>query len=463
MADTSKINYTLPSGFIEFSPAMRVLELRLLDQIRAVAELYGFVGLETPSVERLSVLHAKGNQGDNLVYKITPIVDDQQLAGSTGHSRNGDSGNEERGLKFDQTVPLAAYIARNLSSITFPFARFQMDMVFRGERPKKGRYRSFRQCDFDVVGRGRLSLLYDAQMPALIIDIFDRLQIGDFLVRINNRKVLCGFFGQLGIEADAIRACVKVVDNAEKVSKEVTKAAFSKLGLSESQSSEIIEFCSIKGTPGEVLSQLREREIVSEEFQQGLQELEQVASGLQSLGAPEARYCFDMSIARGLGYYTGTVYETVLLGHEDLGTICAGGRYEDLVGIFARESMPGVGISIGWTRLFVNLVERGILTPTCATPAEVAVLCVDEKLLGHYLDMAGLLRGAGVRVVSAFEARNIGKQFRWADQLGVKVCVVVGSNEFESGSVTCKNLVTGEQVNVPKEELIEAVRSMIAR
>lgn len=456
MADTTKINYSLPSGFIEFSPAMRQLELRLLDQIRTVAELYGFVGLETPAVERLGVLHAKGNQGDNLVYKISPIVDDGQLGGSTN-----DSGSEERGLKFDQTVPLAAYIARNLGAITFPFARFQMDMVFRGERPKKGRYRSFRQCDFDVVGRGRLSLLYDAQMPALIIDIFDRLQIGDFLVRINNRKVLCGFFAQLGIDSEAIRSCVKVVDNAEKVPQVATEAAFSKLGLSASQSSQIIEFCNIKGAPSEVLSRLRRRDIACEEFQEGLLELEQVASGLESLRVPDNRYCFDMSIARGLGYYTGTVYETVLLGHEDLGTICAGGRYEELVGIFARESLPGVGISIGWTRLFVNLVERGILSPAAATPAEVAVLCVDEKLLAHYLDLAGSLRGADIKVLSAFESRNIGKQFRWADQLGVKVCVVVGSNEFEAGAVTCKDLVTGKQVTVPRGELVDAVRSML--
>jgi histidyl-tRNA synthetase len=357
-------------------------------------------------------------------------------------------------------VPLAAYVARNLSDITFPFARFQMDMVFRGERPKKGRYRSFRQCDFDVIGRGKLSLLYDAQMPALIVDLFQKLNIGSFLVRISNRKVLAGFFASLGIDVELIRACVKIVDQAEKVSREQTQAALIALGLTDSMAERIQEFCALKGTPEIVLDALCKLEIDNDEFLQGVSELEQVAQGLVSLKVDTSSYCFDMAIARGLGYYTGTVYETVLVGQEDLGTICAGGRYEGLVGIFARESMPGVGISIGWTRLFVNLVERGILTPTTSTPAQVAVLCVDPQLIGDYLAIASELRSNGIAALSTFEARAIGKQFGWADKLGVPVCVVVGSDEITQGVVGLKDLRSGKQIQVQRSQLVQAVNEL---
>jgi histidyl-tRNA synthetase len=451
--DDFKVNYSLPSGFIEFTPADRALELYCLDAIRSAAERYGFCSIETPLVERLEVLQAKGNQGDNLIYGINPIF-------SEGHGlgRPEDDGKEVRGLRFDLTVPLAAYIARHLHQISFPFARYHMDVVFRGERPKKGRYRSFKQCDFDIVGRGSLPLMYDALMPALIHEIFLSLRIGEFLIRINNRKVLCGFFESVGVPSVGIRGCVKVVDNAEKAGEEKTLKSFSEIGVSLEVAREILGFVRIKGAPRLVLAQLSHYVGRNPQFDAGLGELMEVAEGLELLGIPEQRVAFDMGIARGLGYYTGTVYETTLLGQEGLGSICSGGRYEHLVGIFARESLPGVGISIGWTRLFGSLVERGILRSEALHGATAAVLFVDKNLQAEYLKIAQELRAAGISTISLFEERGLGKQFGWADRVGVRFALVIGSREFESGMVTVKDMRTGDQVAVERKDVVEYLR-----
>jgi len=448
--DDVKVNYSLPSGFIEFTPAERALELHCLDAIRSAAERYGFCSIETPLVERLEVLQAKGNQGDNLIYGINPIF-------SEGHAlgRPEDDGREVRGLRFDLTVPLAAYIARHLHQITFPFARYHMDLVFRGERPKKGRYRSFKQCDFDIVGRGSLPLMYDALMPALIHEIFLALRIGEFLIRINNRKVLCGFFESVGVPSGDIRGCVKIVDNAEKAGEEKTLRSLYELGVSEEAAGQIIEFVRVKGAPRLVLSQLSRYSGRNPHFDEGLTELTDVAEGLELMGIPEQRVAFDMGIARGLGYYTGTVYETTLLGQEGLGSICSGGRYEHLVGIFARETLPGVGISIGWTRLFASLVERGILKAETFRGATTAVLFVDKNLQAEYLKLAQELRAAGISTISLFEERGLGKQFGWADKMGVRYALVIGSREFESGIVTVKDMRTGDQVAVDRKEVVQ--------
>jgi histidyl-tRNA synthetase len=454
--DALKVNHSLPSGFIEFAPTERALELYCLDAIRSAAERYGFCSVETPLVERLEVLQAKGNQGDNLIYGINPIF-------SEGHAlgRPEDDGKEVRGLRFDLTVPLAAYIARHLHQISFPFARYQMDVVFRGERPKKGRYRSFKQCDFDIVGRGSLPLMYDALMPALIHEIFLSLRIGEFLIRINNRKVLCGFFESLGVASEGIRGSIKIVDNAEKVGEEKTLKSLGELGVSVEAARQICEFVRIKGVPRSVIAQLSQHAGRNLLFDAGLSELTEVAEGLELLGIPQERVAFDMGIARGLGYYTGTVYETTLLGQEGLGSICSGGRYEHLVGIFARESLPGVGISIGWTRLFGSLVERGILkSEEAAHGATAAVLFVDKNLQSEYLKLAQELRTAGISTVSLFEERGLGKQFGWANKAGVRFALVIGSREFETGMVTVKNMRSGDQVAVDRKDVVEYLRGI---
>ncbi|MBE8990977.1 histidine--tRNA ligase [Nostoc sp. LEGE 12450] len=462
MAKGDKINFSTPSGFPEFLPNEKRLELYLLDIIRRVFESYGFTPIETPAVERLEVLQAKGNQGDNIIYGIDPILPPNRQA---ERDKSGETGSEARALKFDQTVPLAAYIARHLNELTFPFARYQTDMVFRGERAKDGRFRQFRQCDIDVVARRELSLLYDAQMPAIITEIFEAINIGDFLIRINNRKVLTGLFKSVGITEDKIKSCINIVDNLEKIGESKVKQELEKEGVSEEQTQKIIDFIKIDGSVDEVLDKLKhltQNLPETEQLSLGISELETVITGVRNLGVAENRFCIDLSIARGLDYYTGTVYETTLLGHEALGSICSGGRYEELVGVFLGEKMPGVGISIGLTRLISRLLKAGILSTLAATPAQVMVVNMQEDLMPTYLKVSQHLRQAGINVITNFDKRPMGKQFQLADKQGIQFCVIIGSEEAAAQKSSLKNLKTGEQVEVLLVDLAEEVKKRLA-
>ncbi|MEH2086998.1 histidine--tRNA ligase [Nostoc sp.] len=461
MAKGDKINFSTPSGFPEFLPSEKRLELYLLDIIRRVFESYGFTPIETPAVERLEVLQAKGNQGDNIIYGIDPILPPNRQA---ERDKSGETGSEARALKFDQTVPLAAYIARHLNELTFPFARYQTDVVFRGERAKDGRFRQFRQCDIDVVARRELSLLYDAQMPAIITEIFEAINIGDFLIRINNRKVLTGFFKSLGIAENQIKSCIGIVDTLEKIGESKVKQDLEKEGIAAEQSQKIIEFIKIDGSVDEVLDKLKhlaQNLPETEQLSLGVTELETVITGVRNLGVAENRFCIDLSIARGLDYYTGTVYETTLLGHEALGSICSGGRYEELVGVFLGEKMPGVGISIGLTRLISRLLKAGILNTLATTPAQVMVVNMQEDLMPTYLKVSQHLRQAGINVITNFDKRPLGKQFQLADKQGIQFCVIIGSEEAAAQKSSLKDLKTGEQVEVLLENLAEEVKKRL--
>ncbi|MEH2178358.1 histidine--tRNA ligase [Nostoc sp.] len=461
MAKGDKINFSTPSGFPEFLPSEKRLELYLLDIIRRVFESYGFTPIETPAVERLEVLQAKGNQGDNIIYGIDPILPPNRQA---ERDKSGETGSEARALKFDQTVPLAAYIARHLNELTFPFARYQTDVVFRGERAKDGRFRQFRQCDIDVVARHELSLLYDAQMPAIITEIFEAINIGDFLIRINNRKVLTGFFKSLGIAENQIKSCIGIVDTLEKIGETKVKQDLEKEGISAEQAQKIIEFIKIDGAVDEILDKLKhlaQNLSETEQLSLGVTELETVIAGVRNLGVAENRFCIDLSIARGLDYYTGTVYETILLGHETLGSICSGGRYEELVGVFLGEKMPGVGISIGLTRLISRLLKAGILNTLAATTAQVMVVNMQEDLMPTYLKVSQHLRQAGINVITNFDKRPLGKQFQLADKQGIQFCVIIGSEEAAAQKSSLKDLKTGEQVEVLLENLAEEVKKRL--
>jgi histidyl-tRNA synthetase len=458
MAKSDKVNFSTPSGFPEFLPGEKRLEVYLLDIIRKVFESYGFTPIETPAVERLEVLQAKGNQGDNIIYGINPILPPNRQAEK---DKAGETGSEARALKFDQTVPLAAYIARHLNDLTFPFARYQMDVVFRGERAKDGRFRQFRQCDIDVVGRRELSLLYDAQMPAIISEIFEAVNIGDFLIRINNRKILTGFFKSVGIQENSIKSCIGIIDTLEKVGEAKVKKELEKEGALAEQTEKIIDFIKINGTVDEVLDKLKyfsQSMPEAEEFNLGVTELETVIAGVRNLGVADNRFCIDLSIARGLDYYTGTVYETSLVGHEALGSICSGGRYEELVGVFLGEKMPGVGISIGLTRLISRLLKAGILSPLSATPTDVMVVNMQDDLIPVYLNVSQKLRKAGINVVTNFEQRPLGKQFQFAEKQGIPLCVIIGSEEVVAQKAGLKDLRSREQVEVLIDNLVEEIK-----
>ncbi len=461
MTKADKINFSTPSGFTEFLPGEKRLELYLLDTIRRVFESYGFTPIETPAVERLDVLQAKGNQGDNIIYGINPILPPNRQAEK---DKAGETGAEARALKFDQTVPLAAYIARHLNELTFPFARYQMDIVFRGERAKDGRYRQFRQCDIDVVARRELSLLYDAQMPAIIFEIFEAINIGDFLIRINNRKILTGFFKSMGIEENKIKPCIGIIDTLEKIGEAKVKQDLEKESVSGEQTQKIIDFIKINGTVDEVLDKLKhlaETMPEAEEFSTGVTEIETVVAGVRNLGVSEKSFCIDLSIARGLDYYTGTVYETTLIGHEALGSICSGGRYEELVGVFLGEKMPGVGISIGLTRLIYRLLKADILSSFAVTPAQVMVMNIQDDLMPVYLNVSQKLRKIGINVITNFEQRALSKQFQLAEKQGIQFCVIIGSAEATAQKSSLKDLKTREQVEVPLENLAEEIKKRL--
>jgi histidyl-tRNA synthetase len=451
MSKTEKFNYTSPSGFdIEFLPGEKRLEQHFLDTMRWVFELYGFTPIETPAVERLEVLQAKGQQGDNIIYGISPLV------------ANAESGEADRALKFDQTVPLAAYIARHLNDLIFPFARYQMDMVFRGERAKAGRYRQFRQCDIDIVGRGKLDLLYDAQMPAIIAEIFTQLNIGAFQIRINNRKILTGFFAAVGIAPELAKTCINIVDELDKIGIAKVQLELEKIGVTASQAQEIINFTQIQGSPDEILTKLQGLFPTATEFQQGVTELTTVIAGVRSLGVAEQNFCIDLSIARGLGYYTGTVYETTLLGYESLGSICSGGRYAELVGLFAGEEMPGVGISIGLTRLIKNLLKEKIVTALPQSPATVMILNLDNQLMPSYLSLAQRLRQAGIATINNFEASKMGDQLKKAEKLGIQIAIIQGAIEQAENRCQIKVLATRTQQDVAVPELASIVQGLLS-
>jgi histidyl-tRNA synthetase len=455
MSKPEKFNYTLPSGFdIEFLPGEKRLEQHFLDTIRGVFELYGFTPIETPAVERLAVLQAKGAQGDNIIYGISPLV------------ANIDEGDIDRGLKFDQTLPLAAYIARHLNDLTFPFARYQMDMVFRGERAKAGRYRQFRQCDIDVVGRGKLDLLYDAQMPAIIAEIFTQLNIGKFLIRINNRKVLTGFLLATGIAPELARACINVVDELDKIGIAKVQAELEKIGVTAAQAQAVIDFMQIQGSPAEILAKLTAMAAGLEntaELETGIAELQEVIRGVSALQVPTEHFCIDLSIARGLGYYTGTVYETTLLGYESLGSICSGGRYAELVGLFAGEELPGVGISIGLTRLIKNLLKEKLVQPLPPTPAQVVVLNLDRSLMPSYLQLSQQLRQAGIATITNFESTKLGDQLKKAEKLGISIAILQGTAEQLVGKCQVKVLATRQQLDVSVAEIVSTIQQILPR
>jgi histidyl-tRNA synthetase len=468
MSKTDKVNFSTPSGFPEFLPSEKRLELYLLDTIRKIYESYGFTPIETPAIERLEVLQAKGNQGDNIIYAISPLLPPnlQAQKDKAGESKESSlaKDSEARGLKFDQTVPLAAYIARNLNNLNFPFARYQMDMVFRGERAKDGRFRQFRQCDIDVIGRKELSLLYDAQMPAIISEIFESINIGDFVIRINNRKILIGFFESVAVESSQIKACIAIIDNLEKIGEAKVKQELEKVGISIDNSQKVIDFVNINGSVDEMLDKLKyfiQQIPEAELFSLGVSELETVINGVRNLGVAENRFRIDLSIARGLDYYTGTVYETTLIGHEALGSICSGGRYEELVGTFLGEKMPGVGISIGLTRLISRLLKAGILNPLSATPAQVMVMNMQSDLMSVYLSVSQKLRKVGINVITNFEQRQLGKQFQLAEKQGIKLCVIIGSEEAAANKAMLKDLKSREQVEVLIDDLAGEIQSRI--
>ena len=439
------------SGFPELMPEEQIVFNRCFSIIRSNFERFGFAPIETPAVERKEILTSKGAD-DKEIYALARLA--------AGPDETADT---EFALHFDLTVPLARYVAQHKDKLVFPFRRYQMQKVWRGERPAKGRYRELYQCDIDVIGRGSVAVLNDAEIPSIIYRIFTEMGIGKFVIRLNNRRVLQGFYTHLGVPAEQIPHALRAVDKLEKIGRDnVLRELSEKLGFAPEVAQAILDLASNPAPTDEIISMLQDMPMMDNPlFAQGVQELSAVVNGVRSLGVPDEAFRVDLSIARGLGYYTGTVYETRLIGHEDLGSICSGGRYDDLASYFTNEKLPGVGISIGLSRLIFALLERGVLKAGAPTTAQVLVTVMDAAQMPAYLKMAAELRDGGVNTEMYFEKGRIGDQLKYANRKGHRVALIAGESEFAANQIKAKLLSTGEERVLDRANFVDELKAIL--
>lgn len=435
MNQANKTEARILSGFMELMPAEQILFNKYLQIIRDTYEEFGFTPLESPMIEYSNVLLAKiGEDTKKEIYRF-------------------DRGDDDLSLRFDLTVPLARFVAMNGQNLAFPFRRYQIGKVFRGERPQKGRYREFYQCDIDVIGNGKLGLINDAEIPAVIYRLFSKLNFGDFVIRISNRKVLTGLVESFGY-AEKTDEVLRVVDKLEKIGQDSVVEELMKAGLDLTGAEKVIKFVKIFGSNSEILEQLKKMDVSSQNFKDGVEELETVLSKAYEFGVPEKNLKLDLAIARGLSYYTGTVYETVLLDERVSGSVCSGGRYDDLAESYTNISYPGVGISIGLTRLFSQLLVAGIISAESSTPSKVMVLTLDNDLT-FALEVATKLREAGIKTEVYTEDDKFKKKLTYANKVGVPYVAIIGEDEIKLKKVALKNMKTGEQEVLDVENVIE--------
>ncbi len=432
------------SGFMELLPQPQQQMERMMDVLRSTYSLYGFTPLDTPIIESSEVLLAKGGgDTEKQIYRFT-------------------KGDSDLSLRFDLTVPLAKYVALHYNELAFPFRRYQIGKVYRGERAQRGRFREFYQADIDVIGDGKLDITNEAEIPAIIYRTFTTLGLKRFQIRVNNRKILNGFYAMQGL-TERSGDIMRTVDKLDKIGAEkVRLCLMDDCGLTADQADEILRFIAITGSNSEVLAALRGYAGKNEVFDAGLEELNTVVKYLSAFGVPEENFAVDLTIARGLDYYTGTVYETTLLDHPEIGSVCSGGRYDNLAEYYTDKQLPGVGISIGLTRLFYVLGEQGMLNGDLPTaPADVLVLPMTEDL-APAIALSTSLRGAGIRTQLYTEAKKFKAKMNYADKLGIPYVVFLGDDEIAKGVVTCKDMATGEQTTLPLDETLQRVRDGLA-
>ena len=427
------------SGFMELLPAPQVQMERMMEILRKTYSLYGFTPLDTPLIEASEILLAKGGgETEKQIYRFQ-------------------KGDADLSLRFDLTVPLAKYVALHYGELTFPFRRYQIGKVYRGERAQRGRFREFYQADIDIIGDGKLDILNEAEIPSVIYKTFTALGLRRFQIRMNNRKILNGLYAMLGL-SEKSGDIMRTVDKLDKIGPEKVKACLlEECALTPSQADDILAFMAISGSQEDVLAALGAYSGRNETFDQGLLELSTVVRSLAAFGVPEEAYVLDLTIARGLDYYTGTVYETSLLDHPEIGSICSGGRYDNLAGYYIDKPLPGVGISIGLTRLFYVLGEQGYLNEEMNTaPCDVLVLPMTEDLLPA-IRTATALRERGIRTQLYSEAKKFKAKMAYADRLGIPFAVILGEDEIAQGKCSLKDLRSGEQVLLSPEEAAEKI------
>ena len=441
------------AGTLELLPRDQMIFQHMLDTIRRGYERFGFVQIETPVFEVKDVLLTKsGGETEKQVYFV-------QSTGALAQGHEADTA-----LRFDLTVPLARYVAEHERDLAFPFRRYQMQRVYRGERAQRGRFREFYQCDIDVIGKDKLDPAFDAELPAIIVQIFEELKVGDFTIHFSNRKVLLGLLAGFGLDdAEKQKLVLREIDKLDKIGHAKVREAITALGLSEAQADSVLSLIAFQGSKEEALSLLREQKSEHPVFVQGLQELTQMVAALKALGVPEKRTRLNLAIARGLDYYTGTVYETLIDAHPEFGSVCSGGRYDDLASFYTKSKLPGVGISIGLTRLFDQLNAHKLLPPVPNT-VQILVTQMDTQLSANYLELATELRRAGFTVENYLEPAKLDKQLKYADKAGIPVAILVGGDEAAKGTVKVKELVTRTETEVARgNELVAKLKTIFGR
>ena len=424
---------TLP-GFMELLPKEQILFNQMKDKITKSYEKFGFLPIDTPIIESSEVLLAKaGGETEKQIYRFN-------------------KGDNDLSLRFDLTVPLAKYVTENYNDLTFPFRRYQIGKVYRGERPQKGRFREFYQCDIDIIGDGELSIINDAEMPAIIYNTIKDLGFEDFTVCINNRKILNGLFEELNLKENSVEI-MRIIDKLEKIGKENVIECLKDINVEENKINRIINFIEIDGSTDEKIIKLEKLNILNELFIKGLEELKQVVKYIRSFGVPDNKFKVDLTIARGLDYYTGTVYETFLNEYREIGSICSGGRYENLAEYYTDRKLPGVGVSIGLTRLFYKLNELQAIKAEQNSVAKILVISMIEDN-SKAIEVASVLRNAGINTEVYLENKKIKAKFKYADKLSIPYVIILGEDEIANNTVTIKNMQTGEQQTVKIEEII---------
>ncbi|MBU3111374.1 histidine--tRNA ligase [Clostridium lacusfryxellense] len=426
-------------GFMELLPADQIQFNKLSDTIRETYESFGFMPIDTPVIEKSEILLAKGGgETEKQIYRFL-------------------KGSNDLSLRFDLTVPLARYVAQNFSDLTFPFKRYQIGKVYRGERNQKGRFREFYQCDIDIVGHNSLNIINDAQIPSIIYTMFSNLGFKDFTIKINNRKLLHGFFEALGIVAKA--DVLRIIDKLDKIGVLAASQELFSLGLTQEVVDKVLEFINISGKNDDILSLLNDLHIINENFQDGARELSTVIKYVKLFGVPDDNIKIDLKISRGLDYYTGTVYETFLNEYPSIGSVCSGGRYDNLAEYYTKQKLPGVGISIGLTRLFYQLNEVGFFKQDAATCiTKVLVIPLDNNI-DYAISFSKDLRDKGIVTEIYLEDAKMAKKLGYANKLKIPFTILIGDDESQNKTVTIKNMITGVQTTVDYDAAYEIVKA----
>ena len=429
---------TLP-GFMELNPNDQIKFDQMKETIRSSYEQFGFLPIDTPVIELSEVLLAKaGGETEKQIYRFT-------------------KGDNDLALRFDLTVPLAKYVTANYNDLAFPFKRYQIGKVYRGEKAQKGRYREFYQCDIDIIGDGELSIINDAQIPSIIYNTFKKLGFEDFTICINNRKILNGLFRSLKL-SELATDILRIIDKIEKIGAEAVKVELDNLGVNAEAIEKIINFITIDGSVDEKLSKLKAFNLEDELFKTGVQELAEVVKYIRALEVPEGFFNVDLKIARGLDYYTGTVYETFLNEYRNIGSVCSGGRYDNLAEYYTDKKLPGVGISIGLTRLFYQLSQVNAIKADRETISDVLIIPMDNEIT-ESLNLASFLRNKGINTDVYLEEAKIKKKMKYADKWNIPYIIIIGEEERNTNTYTVKNMKTGNQTRCTIEEVLTEIKN----